>query len=402
MYPHLITALIIGLAGGLILGLTFVYSILFTPMQRRLKREVVNIQLDNEKLRKDFSHYKRRARRKLKHYRELELRSGRTEIYAADEKPAPNPEDQVEEAIDRAISAVKSLPPETSEEKKRRDRYARAARGEVLSERTGTPDETSNSITPDDDDDVKDSIAAQWNELELPAASRQVVLPSNSVLDDLTDLALEAKKVKQPRSVRKSRGKTSFLDSLRRKQESLANQVTETDEYGSTGLTQTIEMPLREDDVDNWQDFESEVERELSDTSHALDIFRDSTDFADRATAGDLRIDEADVRGKPGGANRRRSEARPQKSKRAKSLLKPRVAVVDSALDQDMESTVPPPRITTREESLSRANARGSGKARKSKKEYPDEGFLKALRRRRRAPDDDESDDFDIERQTGS
>lgn len=391
MYPHLITAVIIGVAVGLIFGLTFVYSILFMPMQRRLKREVVNIQMDNEKLKKDFSHYKRRARRKLKYYRDLELRSIRPDIYGNVDEILTTPEDSVDEVIDRTKSAVDSLPPEpkVAKESKKSDRYARAARNEPLSVDEQRNDAANNQQIVHE---VQMDDVGSVESVRRPNSAFQTTQPPQHalVLEDLTDLALEADVAKKTKSVRRGKGKPSFLENLRTKQESLAKQFTATDEYGTTEMTQTIEMPLQDDDVDNWQDFENEFGKELSDTSNALEISTaDNVDLGDKELA-ELRIDDTDIQEKSRsrGLNRKKNRKSRDKGQRARS----RVTVVDETIETS-EPAVKPPRITSRKKERKAK--------RKKKKESTVDGFMSALRQRRDEMDGSD-DDYDSNKREAS
>ncbi len=381
LYPHLITAVIIGIAVGLIFGLTFVYSILFMPMQRRLKREVVNIQMDNEKLKKDFSHYKRRARRKLKYYRDLELRSIRPDIYGSVGEMLTSTEDSVDEVIDRTKSAVDSLPPETKTAKpEKSDRYARAARDEVLSQPPS--DEAASGADQIVHEVQMDEVGSTEN-VRKPTPNAKSVQPAVEhalVLEDLTDLALEADVAKKTKSVRRGKAKPSFLESIRKKQESLAKQFTETGEYSTSDMTQTIEMPLQEDDVDNWQEFENEFGKELSDTSNALDISSADDDDA----LAELRIDDTDIEEKSRGRGSSRRKNRKSKERGARS--RSRVTVVDETIETD-EPPVKQPRITSRKKEA-------KAKRNKKKKDSPVDGFMSALRQRRNEMDEGD-DDYD-------
>lgn len=392
MYPHLITAVIIGIAVGLIFGLTFVYSILFMPMQRRLKREVVNIQMDNEKLKKDFSHYKRRARRKLKYYRDLELRSIRPDIYGDVDEILTNPEDSVDQVIDRTKSAVDSLPPEPKQVKEKKgDRYARAARDEPISvpEQRGDATDNQQVVHEVQLDDVE-SVES----VRRPNAPLQPSSHHSLVLEDLTDLALEADVAKKTKSVRRGKGKPSFLENLRSKQESLAKQFTATDEFGTTEMTQTIEMPLQDDDVDNWQDFENEFGKELSDTSNALDISTSDSVELDEKGLAELRIDDTDIeeKSRSRGAPRKKNRKSREKGQRSRS----RVTVVDETIETS-EPAVKPPRITSRKKERKKERKA----QRKKKKDSPVDGFMSALRQRRDEMDASD-DDYDSDEREAS
>lgn len=396
MYPHLITAIFIGIAVGLIFGLTFVYSILFMPMQRRLKREVLNIQMDNEKLKKDFSHYKRRARRKLKYYRDLELRSVRPDIYGSVDELLPDDLDNVDEVIDRTKSSVEQLPPDTTKpvRKKKSGKYARAARDEAPQNVSPTRKESKDGhlesdgivheVEMDEVGSVENVKKAKDNAAESMASA-----PPPLVLDDLHELAMKADSAKKSKSVRRGKSKGSFIDNLRNKQEKLAKQFTVTDEFGGADMTQTIEMPLQEDDVDNWQDFESEFGKELSDTSNALDINgTEDLDDLEQDALAELRIDDSEIAEKSRSRTPSRKKSRREKANRSRS----RVTVVDETITTE-EEPVKPPRITSRKKERA--------KRREKKKDSPVDGFMSALRKRREEMDEPEDDYDSKQREAG-
>jgi|GEM_PF-3932243 len=416
LYPHLITAILVGVAIGLILGLTFVYSILFTPMQRRLKREVVNIQMDNEKLKKDFSHYKRRARRKLKYYRDLDLRSIRPDAYDDVEELVSDTDaefDEVDAALERSTKAVESLSPE---KKTKSTRYARAARGETVDDSavdSSSSDELkSESVHEVDVDENGEHESIRDSKQQNSQA--EAVVPPVAILDDITELAMQFDKDKKTRSSRKSKTKASFIDSIRSKQESLAKQFSETDEFDESGMTQTIETPLQKDDIDNWQDFENEFGKELSNTSNALDIHHDAD--SDESGLASLRIEDTDLveknlrRGSAKNESRkkesRKEKLKAKKLSRSKSK-KTETVIVDETveIDQDIaENSVPKPRITgkSRKPGRRKSAESDSGGKRTKTKDSPVEGFMSALRRRRTEMDEDVDEHYeDDERQAG-